>query len=99
MWLRAIVVTTVLLLPAFAFAQAEKRIALLIGNQDYGNEIGRLANPYNDAALLERSLKGLGFDVTMVRDAGLAGLHKAINAYARRVKAAGSNAVGFFYYS
>jgi uncharacterized caspase-like protein len=34
-----------------------------------------------------------------VRDAGLAGLHQAVNAYSRRVQKAGSNAVGFFYYS
>ena len=34
-----------------------------------------------------------------VRDAGLAALTRAVNAYARRVQAAGPNAVGFFYYS
>jgi caspase domain-containing protein len=80
-------------------AHAEKRLALLIGNQGYGNEIGRLANPHNDVALLEKALKALGFEVTTVRDAGLADLHQAVNAYARRVQAAGPNAIGFFYYS
>jgi TRAP-type mannitol/chloroaromatic compound transport system substrate-binding protein len=80
-------------------ARAEKRIAMLIGNQAYGNEIGRLTNPHNDVAILEKALKGLGFEVTSARDAGLAGLHQAVNAYARRVQAAGLNAVGFFYYS
>ena len=34
-----------------------------------------------------------------MRDAGLAALHQAVNAYARRLQAAGPNAVGFFYYS
>ena len=34
-----------------------------------------------------------------MRDAGLAALHQAVNAYARRVRAAGPNAVGFFYYA
>ena len=34
-----------------------------------------------------------------MRDAGLAGLHQAVNAYARRVQAAGPNTVGFIYYS
>jgi hypothetical protein len=34
-----------------ASAQAEKRIALLIGNEAYGSEIGRLSNPHNDVAL------------------------------------------------
>jgi len=80
-------------------AQAEKRIALLIGNQSYTSEIGRLANPHNDIALVEQALKGLSFEVTTLRDAGLATLHQAVNGYARRVQAAGPNAVAFFYYS
>ena len=99
MWVRVVVAIVLLLLPAAAFAQTEKRIALLIGNQGYGSEIGRLANPHNDVALLEKTLKALGFEVRTVREAGLAGLHQAVNAYARRVQAAGPNAVGFFYYS
>src|SRR5262245_27838662 len=80
-------------------AQAEKRIALLIGNQGYGGEIGRLANPHNDIALLEKSLSGLGFEVAIERDASLGTLTRAVNAYARRLRAAGPNAIGFFYYS
>jgi uncharacterized caspase-like protein len=84
--------------PAHAQPQAG-RVALLIGNKNYTKEIGRLANPHNDVALLERALKGLGFDVVVVRDADLARLHQAVNAYARRVRAAGAKAVGFFYYS
>jgi TPR repeat protein len=88
------------LMPAPAHTQPQvRRIALLIGNQGYTNEIGRLTNPHNDVALLERALKGLGFDVVVVRDAGLAQLHQAINAYARRVREAGAKALGFFYYS
>ena len=74
-------------------AYADKRIALLIGNQGYGSEIGQLANPHNDIALLEKALKDLRFEVTTVRDAGLAALHQAVNAYARRVRAAGPDAV------
>src|SRR5262245_50205162 len=80
-------------------ALADKRLALLIGNQAYSPEIGRLVNPHNDVALLEKALKGLQFEVTSVRDAGLATLHQAINAYARRVRAAGPGAIGFFYYA
>ena len=80
-------------------ALAEKRMALLIGNEGYASEIGRLSNPHNDVALLERTLKDLGFEVVTVRDVGLGALTRAVNAYARRVQAAGPNAVGFFYYS
>jgi hypothetical protein len=46
----------VVLLPAAALAQVEKGIALLIGNQTYTAEIGVVANPHNDVALLERTL-------------------------------------------
>jgi hypothetical protein len=89
-----------LALTVFAFpALAEKREALLIGNEAYTNEIGPLANPHNDVALLEQALKGLGFDVVTVHDASLGGLNRAVNAYVRRLQAAGPNAVGFFYYS
>jgi formylglycine-generating enzyme required for sulfatase activity len=94
---RAVVALLVLLIPSVA--QAEKRLALLIGNESYSAEIGRLSNPHNDVALLEKALKGLGFEVVVARDAGLGALTTAINAYARRVQAAGSGAIGFFYYS
>src|SRR5262249_8368522 len=83
-------------LPALA---AEQRIALLIGNEAYAAEIGRLANPHNDVALLEQTLKGLGFEVVTVRDAGLGALNRAVNGYARHIQAAGPGAIGFFYYS
>jgi uncharacterized caspase-like protein len=95
----AIVLLLLLLAPSAAVAQTEKRIALLIGNEAYGSEIGRLANPHNDVALLEQALKGLGFEVVTVGDAGLGALNRAVNAYARRLQAAGPNAIGFFYYS
>jgi uncharacterized caspase-like protein len=47
---------------------------MLIGNETYAGEIGRLANPHNDVALLEQTLKGLGFEVVVTRDAGLGAL-------------------------
>jgi hypothetical protein len=93
----AIVLVLLAVLPSVA--HAEKRYALLIGHEAYGPAIGPLANPHNDVGLLEQALKSLSFDVATVRDAGLGTLYQAINAYARRLQAAGPNAVGFFYYS
>jgi uncharacterized caspase-like protein len=55
------------LLAAAPAAHAEKRMALLIGNQSYAAEIGVLVNPHNDIALLEKTLRGLKFEVTSVR--------------------------------
>jgi hypothetical protein len=59
-------------------ALAEKRIALLIGNEAYTTEIGKLANPHNAVALLEQTFRGLGFEVVTVRDVGLGGLTRAV---------------------
>jgi formylglycine-generating enzyme required for sulfatase activity len=95
-WLLAFV--TMVMLVEAAGAQ-DKRIALLIGNEAYASEIGRLANPHNDVALLDQALKGLGFESVTIHDAGLGALTRAVNAYARRLQAAGPSAVGFFYYS
>jgi Caspase domain len=66
---RLLVLLIALTLPVAAHEPA--RLALLIGNDAYVNEIGKLANPHNDVAVLEQALKGLGFEVTVVRDAGL----------------------------
>jgi TRAP-type mannitol/chloroaromatic compound transport system substrate-binding protein len=94
-----IVVAVLLLMQWPSVAQAQKRFALLIGNQAYTGEIGALANPHNDIALLQKTLKGLGFEVAVEMDASLGSLTRAVNAYARRLKLAGTDAVGFFYYS
>jgi hypothetical protein len=39
------------LLPSASWAQGEKRIALLIGNQGYNAKVGPLKNPHNDITL------------------------------------------------
>ena len=44
----AVIVLLIALLPSQA--RADGRIALLIGNEAYASEIGRLGNPHNDVA-------------------------------------------------
>ncbi len=48
--------------PAFA----QKRVALVIGNSNYQN-VARLSNPANDAAVMTETLKDAGFDVVNSR--------------------------------
>ena len=43
-------------------AQAEKRIALLIGNQDYDASVARLKNPDNDISNVGRAPVAQGFE-------------------------------------
>lgn len=80
-------------------AAQENRLALLIGNQDYQlNELD-LRNPYNDISRMASALRFLGFKVKVIKDADLAVLHRATRRYASRLKEAGANTIGFFYYS
>lgn len=100
MWLRVVVIIILFLLPAGAFAQTEKRIALLIGNKDYKSGVGTLANPLNDVRIVGVALKSVGFEILKpVENAQRSAMLIAIHAFATKLKAAGPDAVGFLYYS
>ena len=79
-------------------AQAAKRIALLIGNSAYQHS-GELENPENDAQLIASALREAGFDVTIRIDANLKTIKEAFREHTAKLKAAGKNSVGFFYYA
>ena len=80
-------------------AQAEPRIALVIGNSGYGGELPKLANPANDAELMAATLKKLGFQVNTVRNADLDQMKRAIQDFGTSLTDAGPTAVGLFYYA
>ncbi|HWA49988.1 MAG TPA: caspase family protein [Dongiaceae bacterium] len=86
-----------LLAPAMALADA--RVALIIGNGEYGPEIGKLKNPTNDAALMADTLKGLGFDVALVENADQKEMKRAIREFGQKLRGTGSNGIGLFYYA
>ncbi|HHZ08807.1 MAG TPA: caspase family protein [Rhizobiales bacterium] len=78
-------------------APAGGRVALVVGNSDYG-PFGRLANPANDADAMARLLETeLGFDVVVSRiDATYADLHEALTEFGR---AAVNADVALFFYA
>jgi formylglycine-generating enzyme required for sulfatase activity len=78
---------------------AEARIALLIGNQVYTSKVGVLRNPHEDVALVGAALKQLGFQVTILKDAGYRDLDVAIKRFIVDVRSKGRGAISFFYYS
>ncbi|MDA9420992.1 caspase family protein [Bradyrhizobium sp. CCBAU 53380] len=80
-------------------AFAEKRIALVIGNQGYAASVGPLKNPFNDIARVANALRTTGFEVKVVQDANRINLLKAIDRYAKLVGEAGPEATSFLYYS
>lgn len=80
-------------------ANAEKRIALLIGNKEYTDAVGPLKNPHNDIALVGGALRKVGFEVIQLQDANRLQILSAVRDFAEGLRTAGAEAVGFFYYS
>ncbi len=83
-------------------AQAEKRIALLIGNSAYAESIGALDNPANDLVLVKSTLLSAGFkaeDITVIKDADRRSMLLALDAFAAKAGALSGNDVAMFYYS
>ena len=79
-------------------AAAEKRIALVMGNSAYQN-VSRLDNPRNDAALMAATLTGLGFTLVGGRaqlDLDKAAMDGAVQNFGRQVQGAD---VALFYYA
>jgi len=61
-----------------------KRVALVIGNADYG--VGPLQNPVNDAAAMAEALGKLGFDKVILRkNLGIEGFRAALGTRAKIV--------------
>lgn len=87
-----------LLLLAATAARAEARHALVIGNGAYG-ALGVLPNPPNDARLIAREIEALGFRTTVLIDADEDQMKRAIRDFGRRLRDAGPEAVGMFYYA
>ncbi|WFU28758.1 caspase family protein [Bradyrhizobium sp. CB1717] len=69
-------------------AQAEKRVALVIGNSAY-KSAPRLANPVNDASLVGGMLKKAGFDLVDIRlDLNAAEMRRALRDFGGRTREA-----------
>ncbi len=79
-------------------AQAETRIALIVGNGAYVS-LGPLAAPVSDADLMARTLEGLGFQVKLLRDADKATITLAVAEFGGALREAGGEATGLFYYA
>jgi uncharacterized caspase-like protein len=74
---------------------AEKRVALVVGNSEYGPQ-ARLANPRNDARDMAEALESLGFEVILRVDANRQRFLEALAEFARAVTDAD---VGLLFYA
>jgi hypothetical protein len=85
---------TLLLIPNRSLALQEKRIALVIGNEDY--KVAPLTNSVNDANDMANMLEKCGFEVTKSINATRSQMRMAIRTFGRKIKKGG---VGLFYYA
>ncbi len=82
-------------------APAPTRVALVIGNGAYppvtvDNLFGALSNPVADARDMADLLRGYGFTVDTLTEAGQRDMEAAVNRFMRQLEAGGT---GLFYYS
>ncbi|MGC2092835.1 MAG: caspase family protein [Methylocella sp.] len=76
-------------------AEAEKRIAFVVGNAAY--QAGPLATPANDAGLIAQTLQAAGFDVAGARDLDGETLRAAFRDFLDKAQASGPDTVVFVY--
>jgi uncharacterized protein YgiM (DUF1202 family) len=95
---RFLVLATLIMTLAVSPAVAAKRVALVIGNSAYQHTT-KLSNPQNDAHLMARTLRGLGFDVLARTNLTQTGMKIAITEFGERLEQAGKDAIGLFYYA
>src|SRR5580704_4972555 len=78
-------------------AEAEKRIAFVVGNAAY--QAAPLATPANDAGLIAQTLQAAGFDVAGARDLDGEALRGALRDFLDKAQESGPDTVAFVYLS
>jgi uncharacterized caspase-like protein len=79
-------------------AQAQSKLALVIGNAQY-SQLPVLVNPANDAKLLSVNLEQLGFAVTVLTDQSQAQMKASIAQFSQAVTVAGPDTIAMLYYA
>ena len=91
-WLRLLVLASLCGLSGNALA--EKRVALVVGNNDY--EQARLRNPVNDAVAIGAKLEAMGYETTVLKNDKRLELEAALDRYSEQVADAD---FALFYYA
>lgn len=95
----AFLIALAVFLPPHHAGAETGRVALVIGNGDYDASIGPLRNPSNDAKLMARTLKRLGFAVTLAVDVDQKEMKRHIRDFGQALRNSGPEGIGLFYYA
>ena len=98
MWIRIAATLGLIQWLAVGLAYAEDRIALVVGNGMY-QAIPALDNPNADATLIGAALEAAGFEVDLLLEADQSTMKRGIADFGRKLRAAGPDATGLFYYA
>ncbi|HRQ89834.1 MAG TPA: caspase family protein, partial [Bacteroidia bacterium] len=90
-----ILLATGLALPARTEAQDQRRIALVVGNDDY-QHASKLSNAVNDSRSVAKALRHVGFDVIHVENASIDQFDEALSKFMANGRKAD---VGLFYFA
>jgi uncharacterized caspase-like protein len=103
LWLRMPILAAPLFLLGVTWAgisaKAERRIALVVTNQEHAPELMPLQFPHSDGRIVSAALKEIGFDVRMLRDGSVREFNQSLDTFAADVRAAGPDTVAVFYFS
>ena len=83
------------------YAQADDRVALLIGNQEYERDLA-LERPHEDVEAIRLALISSGWSderIKVLKDANLSEIDSAIVEFTEQLARIGAESTGFFYYS
>lgn len=99
MILRFFVLSLSVLGLGFSGLADDDKIALVVGNSQYEMTGWALNNPVNDARLIAQTLEDIGFDVTIALDLDEDEMEDAFAEHGDRLRNAGAEAIGLFYYA
>jgi uncharacterized caspase-like protein/uncharacterized protein YcfL len=91
----ACLATTLLIFSMAGALAAERRVALVIGNNDYQN-VPKLEKAVNDAKAVSQALDKIGFEVMYLPNAGQKKMNQAVNEFAQRISGGG---IGVFFFA
>lgn len=91
----ACLATTLLVFSMASAVAAERRVALVIGNNDYQN-VPKLEKAVNDAKAVSQALSKIGFEVMYLPNAGQKKMNQAVNEFAQRISGGG---IGVFFFA
>lgn len=91
----ACLVTALLVFSMAGAVAAERRVALVIGNNDYQN-VPKLEKAVNDAQAVSQALSKIGFEVMYLPNAGQKKMNQAVNEFAQRIAGGG---IGVFFFA